>query len=82
MRNGFNGVDAKIQTMQKYDPVSSHVFILRERSGAMLNGSDPLVTVWACGQNASREAASPVWLAMMPESIDWQQPKRLLTLHT
>ena len=33
MRNGFNGLAAKVQTMLKDDPISGHVFIFR-RSGS------------------------------------------------
>ncbi|RRF57697.1 hypothetical protein EAN89_26665 [Klebsiella pneumoniae] len=29
MRNGFNGLAAKVQTMLKDDPMSGHVFIFR-----------------------------------------------------
>ncbi|TYY16941.1 transposase, partial [Klebsiella pneumoniae] len=31
MRNGFNGLAAKVQTMLKDDPMSGHVFIFRGR---------------------------------------------------
>ena len=34
MRNGFNGLAAKVQTMLKDDPISGHVFIFRGRSGS------------------------------------------------
>ncbi|PAV94052.1 IS1 family transposase [Hafnia paralvei] len=34
MRNGFNGLAAKVQTMLKDDPMSGHVFIFRGRSGS------------------------------------------------
>ncbi|WP_137428706.1 IS66 family insertion sequence element accessory protein TnpB [Escherichia coli] len=32
MRNGFNGLAAKVQTALKDDPMSGHVFIFRGRS--------------------------------------------------
>ncbi|HBH4970225.1 TPA: IS66 family insertion sequence element accessory protein TnpB, partial [Escherichia coli] len=31
MRNGFNGLAAKVQTTLKDDPMSGHVFIFRGR---------------------------------------------------
>ncbi|EJP7676147.1 IS66 family insertion sequence element accessory protein TnpB [Escherichia coli] len=34
MRNGFNGLAAKVQTALKDDPMSGHVFIFRGRSGS------------------------------------------------
>ena len=34
MRNGFNGLAAKVQTALKDDPMSCHVFIFRGRSGS------------------------------------------------
>ncbi|RIY08250.1 transposase [Klebsiella quasipneumoniae] len=36
MRNGFNGLAAKVQTMLKDDPMSGHVFIFRGRSGSQV----------------------------------------------
>ncbi|RVT09758.1 hypothetical protein EOK87_13895 [Escherichia coli] len=33
MRNGFNGLAAKVQTTLKDDPMSGHVFIFRGRNG-------------------------------------------------
>ncbi len=34
MRNGFNGLAAKVQTALEDDPMSGHVFIFRGRSGS------------------------------------------------
>lgn len=36
MRNGFNGLAAKVQTALKDDPMSGHVFIFRGRSGSLV----------------------------------------------
>ena len=36
MRNGFNGLAAKVQTVLKDDPMSGHVFIFRGRSGSQV----------------------------------------------
>jgi transposase len=36
MRNGFNGLAAKVQTTLKDDPMSGHVFIFRGRSGSQV----------------------------------------------
>ncbi|ECC1479334.1 hypothetical protein DLR11_08060 [Salmonella enterica subsp. salamae] len=36
VRNGFNGLAAKVQTALKDDPISGHVFIFRGRSGSQV----------------------------------------------
>jgi transposase len=36
MRNGFNGLAAKVQTTLKDDPMSGHVFIFRGRNGSQI----------------------------------------------
>ncbi|SNU37594.1 hypothetical protein KOSB73_40140 [Klebsiella grimontii] len=36
IRNGFNGLAAKIQTALKDAPMSVHVFIFRDRSGSQV----------------------------------------------
>lgn len=36
MRNGFNGLGAKIQTALRDDPMSGHVFIFRGRNGSQV----------------------------------------------
>ena len=43
MRNGFNGLAAKVQTALKDDPMSGHVFIFRGRSGSQVK------LLWATG---------------------------------
>ncbi len=36
MRNGFNGLAAKVQAALKDEPMSGHVFIFRGRSGSQV----------------------------------------------
>ena len=92
MRNGFNGLAAKVQTMLKDDPISGHVFIFRGRSGSKVK------LLWSTGDGlclltkrlergrfawpSARDGKvflTPAQLAMLLEGIDWRQPKRLLT---
>ena len=81
MRNGFNGLAAKVQTALKDDPMSGHVFIFRGRSGSQVK------LLWSTGDGLCLltkrlergRFASPAQLAMLMEGIDWRQPKRLLT---
>ncbi len=40
MRNGFNGLAAKVQTALKDDPMSGHVFIFRGRSMQLPNSQN------------------------------------------
>ncbi|STJ78769.1 IS orf [Escherichia coli] len=44
MRNGFNGLAAKVQTALKDDPMSGHVFIFRAAAVVRLNCCGPPVT--------------------------------------
>lgn len=44
MRNGFNGLAAKVQTALKDDPMSYHVFIFRAAAAVRLNCCGPPVT--------------------------------------
>ena len=44
MRNGFNGLAAKVQTALKDDPMSGHVFIFRAAAAVRLNCCGPPVT--------------------------------------
>lgn len=44
MRNGFNGLAAKVQTALKYDPMSGHVFIFRGYSGSQVK------LLWSTGE--------------------------------
>ncbi|MDR6352590.1 transposase [Pantoea sp. SORGH_AS 659] len=66
MRNGFNGLGAKIQTTLKDDPMSGHVLIFCGRF-ARPSARDGKVFL------------TPALLTMPPEGIDWRQPKRLVT---
>ncbi|BEN27447.1 hypothetical protein SMKC032_35420 [Serratia marcescens] len=43
MRNGFNGLAAKVQMALKDDPMSGHVFIFRGRSGCQVK------LLWSAG---------------------------------
>ena len=58
MRNGFNGLAAKVQTALKDDPMSGHVFIFRGRSGSQVKllWSDKATGTWSL-----RLALSPRW---------------------
>ena len=92
MRNGFNGLAAKVQTALKDDPMCGHVFIFRGRSGSQVK------LLWSTGDGLCLltkrlERGRFAWpsardgkvfltqaqLAMLLEGIDWRQPKRLLT---
>jgi transposase len=90
MRNGFNGLAAKVQTTLKDDPMSGHVFIFRGRNGSQVK------LLWSTGDGLClltkrlergrfawpsgwQSAFTPAQLAMLLEGIDWRQPKRLLT---
>ncbi len=44
MRNGFNGLAAKVQTALKDDPMSGHVFIFGAAAAVRLNCCGPPVT--------------------------------------
>ncbi len=50
MRNGFNGLAAKVQTALKDEPMSGHVFIFRGRSGS---GAAAAVRLNFCGPPAT-----------------------------
>jgi len=91
MRNGFNGLAAKVQMALKDDPMSGHVFIFRGRSGCQVK------LLWSTGDGlclltkrlergrfawpSARDGKvflTPAQLAMLMEGIDWRHPKRLL----
>ncbi len=92
MRNGFNGLAAKVQTALKDDPMSGHVFIFRGRSGSQVkllwSTSDGLCLLtkrlergrfaWPSARDG-KVFLTQAQLAMLLEGIDWRQPKRLLT---
>ncbi|MET4958779.1 IS66 family insertion sequence element accessory protein TnpB [Klebsiella pneumoniae] len=94
MRNGFNGLAAKVQTTLKDDPMSGHVFIFRGRNGSQVK------LLWSTGDGLCHLAdqtagarprfawpsardgkvfLTPAQLAMLLEGISWRQLKRLLT---
>ena len=80
MRNGFNGLAAKVQTALKDDPMSGHVFIFRGRSGLCLltKRLERGRFAWPSARDG-KVFLTPAQLAMLMEGIDWRQPKRLLT---
>jgi transposase len=89
LRNGFDGLAARVQTMLEMDPFGGHVFVFRGRRGDMIK------ILWWDGQGvclfAKRleqgrfvwpQAASgsvhltPAQLSMLLEGIDWRRPQR------
>jgi transposase len=48
MRNSFNGLATKVQTVLKDDPMFGHVFIFRGRSGSQFKLLCLPATVCAC----------------------------------
>ena len=83
MRNGFNGLAAKVQTALKDDPMSGHVFIFRGRSGSQVKllwstGDGLCLLAWPSARDG-KVFLTQAQLAMLLEGIDWRQPKRLLT---
>jgi transposase len=92
MRNGFNGLAAKVQTTLKDDPMSGHVFIFRAAAAVRLNFCGPPATGCAADQTAgARRFAwpsardgkvflTPAQLAMLRHRL--AEPKRpdLLTM--
>ncbi len=48
MRNGFNGLAAKVQTALKDEPMSGHVFIFGAAAAVRLNFCGPPATGCAC----------------------------------
>ncbi|WP_347290508.1 IS66 family insertion sequence element accessory protein TnpB [Kluyvera georgiana] len=84
MRNGFNDLEAKVQTALKDGPMSGHVFIFRGRSGSQVK------LLWSTGDGlclltkrlergrfawpSARDGKvflTPAQLAMLMEGIDW-----------
>lgn len=66
MRNGFNGLAAKVQTALKDDPMSGHVFIFRGCSGSQVKllwstGRRAVPADQTAGARAFRLAVSPRW---------------------
>lgn len=48
MRNGFNGLTAKVQTTLKDDPMSGHIFIFQAAAAVRLNCCGLPMTGCAC----------------------------------
>ncbi|SXF05870.1 ISEc8 transposase [Klebsiella variicola] len=90
MRNGFNGLAAKVQTALKDDPMSGHVFIFRGRSGSQVK------LLWSTGDGlclltkrlergrfawpsarGGKVFLTPAQLAMLLEGIDWRRLCRI-----
>ncbi len=65
MRNGFNGLAAKVQTALKDDPMSGHVFIFRGRSGSQVkllwSTGDGLCLLTKRLERGRFAAVSPRW---------------------
>ena len=89
MRNGFNGLTAKVQNTLKDDTFSGHLFIFRGRRGRLVK------LLWAdsgglCIYMKRLERGTFIWpvaregkvyltpaqLAMLLEGIVWMQPGR------
>ncbi len=78
MRNGFNGLAAKVQTALKDDPMSGHVFIFRGRSGSQVK------LLWSTGDglclaadtSARTEKPAPRWFRLsngrQVNLVDWK----------
>lgn len=90
MRNGFQGLGAKIESALKDDPYSGHVFVFRGKRGNMLK------VLWSTGDglcllSKRLERGYFIWpvardgrihltqaqLSMLLEGIDWRHPKRI-----
>ncbi|MEA9393633.1 IS66 family insertion sequence element accessory protein TnpB [Acerihabitans sp. TG2] len=91
MRNGFNGLAAKVENAVREDPFCGHVFVFRGRRG------NTIKLLWSTGDGlcllskrlergrfawpSAREGKvflTSAQLAMLLEGIDWRQPKRLV----
>jgi transposase len=89
MRNGFNGLAAKVQTALKDEPMSGHVFIFRVSAAGknFWSTGDGLCLLtkrlergrfaWPSARDGKVFLTRRSW--MLLEGIDWRQPKRLLT---
>lgn len=91
MRNGFNGLAAKVQTTLKDAPLSGHAFIFRGRTGSQMkllwSTGDGLCLLtkrmergrfaWPSARD-DKVFLTPAQLAMLMEGIDWRHPKLLL----
>ena len=81
MRNGFNGLAAKVQTALKDDPMSGHVKLRWSTGDGLCLLTKRLERgrfAWPSARDG-KVFLTPAQLAMLMEGIDWRQPKRLLT---
>lgn len=81
MRNGFNGLAAKVQTALKDDPMFGHVFIFRGRSGSQVkllwSTGDGLCLLtkrlergrfaWPSARDGKEFLTPAVWFAYSPD---------------
>ena len=89
LRNGFDGLAARVQTQLTEDPFSGHVFVFRGRRGDRLKilwwSGDGLCLlakrlerrhfVWPQAKDGSVHLSS-AQLSMLLEGIDWRRPQR------
>ncbi|EBC1278394.1 IS66 family insertion sequence element accessory protein TnpB [Salmonella enterica] len=90
MRNGFNGLAAKVQNALNDNPFSGQVFIFRGRRGDMLKvlwaDADGLCLftkrlergrfIWPVTRDG-KVHLTPAQLSMLLEGINWKHPQRM-----
>lgn len=90
MRNGFNGLAARVQNVLNDDPFGGHLFIFRGRRGDMIKilwaDEDGLCLfvkrlergrfVWP-GVSDGKIHLTPAQLAMLLEGLNWKHPQRI-----
>ncbi|CAI2160957.1 IS66 Orf2 like protein [Serratia fonticola] len=68
LRNGYNGLAAKVQTTLKDNALSGHVFILRGRNGSSARPD-------LCGGSNFCPTANIAWAHLLkPSSFGWLLP--------
>ena len=89
MRNGFQGLAAKVEAVLQENPFSGHVFIFRGRRGNVVkllwSTGDGLCLlpkrlergrlVWPLAQSG-KVHLTQAQLSMLLEGINWKQPER------
>lgn len=89
MRNGFNGLASRVQSVLNDDPFSGHLFIFRGRRGDMITllwaDEDGLCLfvkrlergrfVWPSVSDG-KIYLTPAQLAMLREGLNWKHPQR------
>lgn len=89
MRNGFNGLASRVQSMLNDDPFSGHLFIFRDRRGDMIKllwaDEDGLCLfvkrlergrfVWPAVSDGKIHL-TPAQLTMLLEGLNWKHPQR------